>query len=72
MPDYGVYTIHAVISGDDAVMTLTVDDVKEYHITDSHFSYTLSVYAPSGSAIRVTDGVSETYTGTGAGSTAGG
>lgn len=70
VPNYGVYTIHAVINGDDAVMTLTVDDVKEYHVTDAHFSYNLSVYAPSGSAIRVTDGVSETYTGTGAGSTA--
>ena len=70
VPDYGVYTIHAVLNGDDAVITLTVDDVKEYHITDNHFSYTLSVYAPTGSTIRVTDGVDETYTGTGAGSTA--
>lgn len=70
VPDYGVYTIHAVLNGDDAVITLTVDDVKEYHITDNHFSYTLSVYAPTGSTIRITDGVSETYTGTGAGSTA--
>lgn len=70
LPDYGVYTIHAVINGDDAVMTLTVDDVKEYHVTDAHYSYTLNVFAPVGSTIRVTDGASETYTGTGAGSTA--
>ena len=70
VPDYGVYVIHAVIGADDATFTLTVDDVKEYHITDNHYDYTLSVYAPNGSVIRVTDGVNETYTGTGAGSTA--
>ncbi len=69
VPDYGVYTIHAVLNGDDAVITQTVDDVKEYHITDAHFSYALNVYAPTGSTIRVT-ATGETYTGTGAGSTA--
>lgn len=69
VPSYGVYTIHAVLNGDDAVLSLTVDDVKEYHVTDSHYSYTLNVYAPTGSTIRVT-ATGETYTGTGAGSTA--
>ena len=67
VPSYGVYTIHAVLNGDDAVLSLTVDDVKEYHVTDSHYSYTLNVYAPTGSTIRVT-ATGETYTGTGAGS----
>lgn len=70
VPSYGVYTVHAVINGDDAVRTVTVDTVKEYVIHDEHYSYTLNVYAPTGSSIIVTDGGSETYTGTGAGSTA--
>ena len=51
VPSYGVYTIHSVLSGEDATLTLTVDDVKEYHVTDSHYSYTLYVYAPTGSTI---------------------
>lgn len=70
VPAYGVYTVHAVINGDDAVRTVTVDTVKEYVIHDEHYSYTLNVYAPTGSSIIVTDNGSETYTGTGAGSTA--
>ena len=70
VPAYGVYTVHAVINGDDAVRTVTVDTVKEYVIHDEHYSYTLNVYAPTGSSILVTDGDDETYTGTGAGSTA--
>ena len=69
VPSYGVYVIHSVLSGDDATLSLTVDDVKEYHVTDTHYSYTLNVYAPSGSTIRVT-ATGETYTGTGQGSTA--
>lgn len=70
VPAYGVYTVHAVINGDDSVRTVTVDTVKEYVIHDEHYSYTLNVYAPTGSSIIVTDGGDETYTGTGAGSTA--
>lgn len=69
VPDYGVYTVHAVLNGEDATVSVTVDTVKEYHITDNHYSYTLSVYAPTGSTIRV-NANSETYTGTGAGLTA--
>ena len=65
---YGVYTIHSVLSGQgDATASLTVDTVKEYHITDNHYDHTINVTAPSGSTIRVTNG-SETYTGTGTGS----
>lgn len=70
VPAYGVYTVHAVINGDDAVRSVTVDTVKEYVIHDEHYSYTLNVYAPTGSSILVTDNGDETYTGTGAGSTA--
>ena len=70
VPAYGVYYVHSVINGDDAVRTVTVDTVKEYVIHDEHYSYTLNVYAPQSSSILVTDGGDETYTGTGAGSTA--
>ena len=70
VPAYGVYRVHAVINGDDAIRDVTVDTVKEYVIHDEHYSYTLNVYAPQGSSILVTDGGDETYTGTGAGSTA--
>lgn len=65
---YGTYVIHSVLSGQgDATQSLAVDTVKEYHITDTHYDYTINVTAPSGSSIRIT-GSSETYTGTGTGS----
>ena len=65
---YGVYTIHSVLSGQgDATASLTVDTVKEYHVTDNHYDHTINVTAPNGSTVRVTNGT-ETYTGTGTGS----
>jgi len=65
---YGTYVIHSVLSGQgDATLSLTVDTVKEYHVTDNHYDHTINVTAPSGSTIRVTNG-SEIYTGTGTGS----
>lgn len=67
--EFGTYTIDAVLGGDDAQVQQAIDTVKVYEIHDEHFSYTLSVYAPSGSTIRVT-ATGESYTGTGAGSTA--
>ena len=68
VPDYGTYVIHSVLSGQgDATVSLTVDDVKEYHVTDNHYDHTINVTAPSGATIRVTNG-SETYTGTATGS----
>ena len=66
--EFGTYTIDAVLGGDDAQVQQAVDTVKVYEIHDEHFSYTLSVYAPSGSTIRVS-ATGESYTGTGAGST---
>ena len=68
VPMYGTYTIHSVLAGQgDATASVTVDDVKEYHITDNHYDFTINVTAPSGSTIRITGG-GETYTGTGTGS----
>lgn len=68
LPAYGVYVIHSVLSGQgDATYSLTVDDVKEYHVTDSHYDFTIYVIADVGSTIRVSAGT-EVYTGTGTGS----
>ena len=68
VPSYGTYVIHSVLSGQgDATVSLTVDDVKEYHVTDNHYDHTINVTAPNGATIRVTNGT-ETYTGTGTGS----
>ena len=65
---YGTYVIHSVLSGQgDATASLTVDTVKEYHVTDNHYDHTINVTAPNGSTVRVTNGT-ETYTGTGTGS----
>ena len=65
---YGVYTIHSVLSGQgDATASLTVDTVKEYHVTDNHYDHTINVTAPNGATIRISNG-SETYTGTATGS----
>ena len=67
--EFGTYTIDAVLGGDDAQVHQTVDAVKIYDIHDEHYSYALSVYAPTGSTILVTT-TGESYTGSGAGSTA--
>ena len=67
--EFGTYTIDAVLGGDDAQVHQAIDTVMIYEIHDEHFSYALSVYAPSGSTIRVS-ATGESYTGTGAGSTA--
>lgn len=65
---YGTYTIHSVLSGQgDATQSLAVDTVKEYHVTDTHYDFTINVTAPSGSTVRIVGG-GETYTGTGTGS----
>lgn len=69
VPMYGVYTIHSVLAGQgDATINVTVDDVKEYHITDTHYDHTVSFVAPSGSTVRI-EGGTEIYTLTGTGST---
>lgn len=68
VPSYGVYVVHSVLNGDDATVSVTVDDVKEYQINDAHYSFTLSVYAPVSSTVRVS-ATGESYVATGTGST---
>lgn len=67
VPGYGIYVIHSVLNGEDATMSITVDDVKEYHITDSHYYYTINITAQAGATVSVSCGA-EVYTGTGTGS----
>jgi len=44
--EYGTWTIDAVLSGDDAQVTLNVDDVKVYTVDDSHFNASITVSYP--------------------------
>ena len=68
VPSYGVYVVHSVLNGDDATVSVTVDDVKEYQINDAHYSFTLSIYAPVNSTVRVSAS-GESYYATGMGTT---
>ena len=70
IPHYGIWTVHSTLSGQgDATINQTVDDVKQYHITDMHYAYTLNINAPAGSTIQIQQvGGAEQYTGTGTGS----
>lgn len=67
VPGYGVYVIHSVLDSEDATVSITIDSVKEYHITDSHYEYTINITAQVGATVRVACGT-EIYTGTGTGS----
>lgn len=67
VPGYGVYVIHSVLDSEDATVSVTIDSVKEYHITDSHYEYTINITAQVGATVRVACGT-EIYTGTGTGS----
>ena len=67
LPDYGLYTVHSDIEGDDATYTIDVDAVKEYSVTVMHYTHTINITVMSGASITITDGV-ETITGTGTGS----
>ena len=71
IPHYGVWTVRSYnASQGNMDKDVTVDDVKEYHITDYHYQFNVDVTAPVGASIRLesTSGSAETYTGTGTGS----
>ena len=46
--EFGTWTIHAVLNGDDATVNLVVDTVKVYTVDDSHFHADITVTYPSG------------------------
>ena len=48
VPEFGTWTIHAVLNGDDATVNLVVDTVKVYTVDDSHFHADITVTYPSG------------------------
>ena len=46
--DFGVWTVHSVLNGEDAQVNLTVDAVKIYTVDDSHFHANITVTYPDG------------------------
>jgi len=48
VPEFGTYTCHSLLNGDDATVDITVDTVKVYSVNNSHFSATITVTFPTG------------------------
>lgn len=46
VPEFGTWTIHAILNGDDATVNLVVDTVKVYTVDDSHFHADITVTYP--------------------------
>jgi len=51
VPEFGTYTIDAVLGGDDAQVSLVVDAVKIYTVDDSHFHADITVTYPTGAQV---------------------
>ena len=64
IPEFGTWTIDALLAGDDAQMTLVVDTVKVYTVDDSHFCASITVTFPSGATCRCQGGSENYYTST--------
>ena len=64
VPEFGTWTIHAVLNGDDATVNLVVDTVKVYTVDDSHFHADITVKYPSGATCNLA-GQGESYYATG-------
>lgn len=64
LPEFGTWTIDAILGGDDAQVSLVVDTVKVYTVDDSHFHATLTVKYPSGATCNLA-GQGESYYATG-------
>lgn len=60
VPEFGTWTIHAVLGGDDATVNLVVDTVKVYTVDDSHFHADITVTYPSGATCNLA-GQGESY-----------
>lgn len=61
--EFGTYTIHALMEGDDAQLQLVVDTCKVYTVHDEHFHASITVTYPSGYSCMISGG-SETYVAT--------
>ena len=64
VPEFGTWTIHAVLNGEDATVNLVVDTVKVYTVDDSHFHADITVKYPSGATCNLS-GQGESYYATG-------
>lgn len=64
LPNFGTWTIDAILGGDDAQVSLVVDAVKVYTVDDSHFHATVTVKYPSGATCNLA-GQGESYYATG-------
>ncbi len=53
LPEFGTWTIDAILGGDDAQVSLVVDTVKVYTVDDSHFHATVTVKYPDGATCRL-------------------
>ena len=53
LPEFGTWTIDAILGGDDAQVSLVVDTVKVYTVDDSHFHATVTVKYPEGATCRL-------------------
>lgn len=53
VPEFGTWTIDAILGGDDAQVSLVVDTVKVYTVDDSHFHATVTVKYPDGATCRL-------------------
>ena len=51
VPSFGTWVIDAVLSGDDAQVSVNVDTVKIYTIDDSHFHADITVTYPTGAQV---------------------
>lgn len=61
VPEFGTWTIHAVLNGDDAQVNLVVDTVKVYTVDDSHFHADITVNFPVWEATCNLAGQGESY-----------
>lgn len=64
VPEFGTWTIHAVLNSEDATVNLVVDTVKVYTVDDSHFHADITVKYPSGATCNLA-GQGESYYATG-------
>lgn len=49
--EFGTWTVHSVLGGDDATVSLNVDTVKVYTVDDTHFSASITVTYPTGATV---------------------
>lgn len=61
--EFGTWTIDAILSGDDAQISVNVDTVKIYTIDDRHFHADITVTYPNDGTdtVSLTDGVTTLY-----------